>query len=284
MPINTSFVMAILNRTRLLEITLHGYRHYGPYQGVELVVADYGSTDNVQAVLEGAKGVFGRIRYLILDRAKSTVPIHPEFNNPSVPLNVAIKVAKAPFLVMSPPECYPLADNLRAAYSIMNAGKRKACVLGKTLKPGREASQLLGPGKWLPQQESELSGTMTPKDIAPFISSQKHMLAPFFMAFRKEDHERLNGFDEEYARGFAAEDTDYLRRMKLAGVEHVWDDRLVVLHQWHERPAHPRDDMPKPPPGTKEGKPNWNRSLDGVGANLSHDQGSQDMIVKEIVI
>ncbi len=284
MLINTSFVMAILNRSRLLEITLHGYRHYGPYQGVELVVADYGSTDNVRTVLEGAKDVFERIRYLILDRTKSTVPISPKFNNPAVPLNVAIKAAVAPLLIMSPPECYPLADNLRIAHTAMDAGQRKACILGKTIRPGEGTAQMLGPGKWLPRNEHDLPLKMSKKDATPFISSQKRMMAPFFMAFRKEDHERLNGFDEEYARGFAAEDTDYLLRMKRADVSHVWDDRLIVLHQWHERPAHPRDDLPKPPPGTKEGEPNWNRSLDGVRANLSHDQGSQDMIVKEITI
>ena len=285
MLIHTSFVMAVLNRAPLLEITLGGYRNHAPYPGVELVVADYGSTDHLKKVLDGAKGIFERIRYLILDRSKSTVPISPEFNNPSVTLNVAIRAAVAPLVVMSPPECYPLADNLRTARAVMGSESlRPTCVLGKALKASRNASQLLGPGKWFPQKETDLAAKMARQDAPVFVSSQKPMRAPFFMAFRKQDHERLNGFDEEYARGFAAEDTDYLNRMKLAGFGPVWDDRLVVLHQWHERPAHPDDALPKPPPGTKEGAPNWNRSLDGIRANLSHDQGSQDMIVDEITI
>lgn len=278
MTIHTSFVMAIFNRAELLNTTMHGYRRYAySHEGVELVVADYGSTDNVKLVLEEARGVFKRIRYLRLDRAKSAIPIHPEFNNPSVALNVGARVAEGGLLVFSPPECYPLADNLHAARSIMEGGRRKVSLLGRGLKSGRAMSERMGCGKWLPTSESDLSDRRGDKEVR--VSSSMKAFVSYFLAVRKQDHERLNGFDEEYARGLGAEDNDYMCRLRNAGAPHIWSDRCVVVHQWH-KPAnwsHPECRF-----GTEPGAPNWRR--DGVRANLNHTQGSRAMILSEITI
>ena len=273
--IHTSFVMAVLNRSRLLKNTLEGYHRHSPYPGVELVVADYGSTDDLLGVLNHAKGVFGRIRCLILDISKSVIPINPEFNNPAVALNVAISAAQASFIMTSPPECYPLADNIRKARAIMNNGARKAVLLGKAMGMPEEASELMENDGWMPENENQVYQRVHRRLMPVWASKEKDVLRPipFFMAFRKEDHERINGFDEEYVRGYGGEDRDYVLRLKSAGAEPVWDDCCVVLHQWHPR-------IPGGPHGTDPGRPNWKR--DGVKANLTHEPGSLKLVAKEV--
>ncbi len=275
--IHTSFVMAVCNRSKYLRNTLKGYMRHAPYDGVELVVVDYGSTDNLGEVLKEARGVFERIRYLNLDRSRSTIPINTIFNNPAAPLNVAVRAAKSPFLIMSPPECYPLADNIRVAYRLMGGGKRKVSLLGKALGMPESASELMEGGRWLPVGEDEVYKHIPRHTISVWASQKDHVLrgVPFFMAFRKEDHDKVNGIDEEYSRGAGGEDTDYLRRLRAAGAPHVWDDRCVVFHQWHPR-------FPRAPRGTDPGKTNWKRA--GFRANLNHEPGSLTMIVDDYVL
>ena len=275
MGIHTSFVMAVLNRSRLLKNTLEGYRRHSPYPGVELVISDYGSTDDLLGVLNDAKGIFERIRCLILDRSKSVIPINPKFNNPAVALNVAIRAARANFLIFSPPECYPLADNIRHVRIIMNNGARKAALLGKAMGMPEEASELMEKDGWMPENENQVFQMIQRRKLLVWSSKEKGVLRPipFFMAFRKEDHQRINGFDEEYVRGYGGEDRDYVLRLKLAGAEPMWDDRCGVLHQWHPI-------IPSGPHGTDPRRPNWRR--DGFRANLTHEPGSLKLVAKEV--
>lgn len=275
--IHTSFVMAVLNRRPFLENTLKGYCRYAPQEGAELVLADYGSTDGVEDLLGLAKKAFDRVRYLVLDRSKSTIPINPKHNNPAVALNTAIGAAEGGLLIMSPPECYPLADNVKMSQEILKGGQRKAAVFGKALGMPQTAANTMKGGVWLPKNEGETYAKIPEKQFAIWSSKEMGVLRaiPFFMAFRKEDHQTINGFDEEYVRGYGGEDRDYTTRLRLSGVEHLWDDRCVVLHQWHPRTVPGKH-------GTDPGRPNWKR--DGVRANLKHCPGSKDLIAKEVVL
>lgn len=288
MPIQTSFVMAVLNRAQLLERTLQGYRPYAPYHGVELVVADYGSTDNVKKVLECANGIFERIRYLVLDRSKSNIPINPKYNNPSVALNVAIRRAQGPMLIMSPPECYPLNENIRAAQEITGTGTLKACVFGRAMAMTHQSDEgVIGRDGWFPRSEYELHSRLNNR-VAYYSSARPEFAwskygpvlrpVPFFMAFRKTDHETVNGFDEEYARGYSGEDSDYTSRLKLSGVEHVWNDRCTVLHQWHPT-IELGGDAKLPPPGRTRATPSSTK--EGFRVNMDHEPGSLGMIAAE---
>ena len=47
--------MAVLNRKELLATTLEGYARYPRYEDTELVITDYGSTDNLEGLLERAR-------------------------------------------------------------------------------------------------------------------------------------------------------------------------------------------------------------------------------------
>jgi glycosyltransferase involved in cell wall biosynthesis len=278
MAIQISFVMAIHNRAKLLERTLEGYRFYAPHHGTELVVADYGSTDNVKEVLRRAQGVFEKIRYLALDRSKSHVPIHPKYNNPSVALNVAIRMAQGPLLIMSPPECYPLKDNIHAAQTITDTGTIQACVFGRALGMSRDDAGVLGRDGWFPRSEDELRERVNTR-VSVFASERPemawgkygpvHRAVPFFMAFRKIDHETVNGFDEEHARGYGGEDSDYTKRLRFSGAEHVWDDRCAVIHQWHP----PVEPGPRGAPST----------IDGFRTNGGHEPGPRAMVIDEVM-
>lgn len=184
MTIHTSFIMAVYNRAPLLNLTLHGYRrHAKSHGGVELVVVDYGSTDNLREVLENAADVFPQIRYLVIDRRRSTIPIDEAYNNPAVPWNVAARAAVAPLLVLSPPECYPLNDNMAIVAEVMGGG-RHACLFGKALMMPPYAATFISPEKWLPKTEKEIRERM-PTRILIQSSKADGVLgtAPFFMAW-----------------------------------------------------------------------------------------------------
>lgn len=56
----------------------------------------------------------------------------------------------------------------------------------------------------------------------------------FCSAISRSDLERLNGFDERYADGFAHDDAEILVRIDNAGIESVIVDEPFVIHQWHE--------------------------------------------------
>ena len=270
--------MAVLNRKELLATTLEGYARYPRYEDTELVITDYGSTDNLEGLLERASSIFGRVRYLVIDRSKSFIPINPAFNNPAVTLNVGVRAAVAPLIIMTPPECYPLTDTVRAAQEIMrlgNGGLRDACLIGKAMGQYEEDAGMVQKGKWLPRTETELREGIPSNRLTVYASENVRRPVPFFIALRKQDHERLNGFDEEYVRGYAAEDTDYTTRLLKITAENLWDNRCTVLHQWHPRIAPGGK-------GTAPGRPNYKR--DGVKANLSHEPGSPELIAKDVVL
>jgi hypothetical protein len=207
------------------------------------------------------------------------VPINPEYNNPSVALNVAIRMARGGLLIMSPPECYPLNDNIRAARAITEKGTLKVCVFGRALAMCVLDNGILGRDRWYPRSEYEMRERIN-KRISVFCSERVesawgtrgpvHRAVPYFMVFRKIDHEAVNGFDEDFVRGYSGEDSDYTKRLSMSGVGQVWDDRCSVIHQWH----------PTIGPGPIGKQTNYSQ---GFRVNLDHEQGPSDMVRDEVV-
>lgn len=290
---HTSVIIAIFNRQALLLRTLKGYSRYAPHQGTELIIADYGSTDGVEGLLPLARSVFPRVRYVKIDRAKSAIPINPKYNNPALALNVGAAVAEGSLLIMTPPECYPLADNIHLMQRITQLGKRDVCCFGDALvaaqpygaiedgilveKSPSHTKGAIGEKDWFPSSEVSLrKGLPGSRFIWRVSKTQNKRSVPFFVGFPKRYHIQINGIDEEYLRGFGAEDTDYIHRLKTAGAEYEWDDRCIVFHQWH--PTVPVSGAR----GIKEEEKAKKR--DGLKANLGHEPGSRRVIEKEVIL
>jgi GT2 family glycosyltransferase len=57
----------------------------------------------------------------------------------------------------------------------------------------------------------------------------------FLAMFRKEDIEKINGWDEEFMKGYAYEDNDFGERWIRAGIPFEIRDEIKALHQYHPR-------------------------------------------------
>lgn len=60
--------------------------------------------------------------------------------------------------------------------------------------------------------------------------------AMYFLAmFQKKDIKAINGWDEEFMKGYAYEDNDFGERWKRAGLPFVMADEIQATHQYHPR-------------------------------------------------
>lgn len=232
--IHTSFVVLSYNRTPLLRRTLLGYRRYAPYEGTEFVIVDDKSTDGLLELLPLAREIFERVHYVSMDKTKSVVPLNPRCTNPSLGLNVGIRHAIGKLIIMSPPECYPLKDNIHNAQQAMDFGSRRTYLFGRALKAEKILNDVLDTTDWLPDSEEAVRERVPTALTTPIVSEfDRRFHWPFFASFLKSDHAHVNGFDEEFLRGHAAEDDDFAYRMLRGGTSFEWSDQCSVVHQWH---------------------------------------------------
>jgi len=73
-----------------------------------------------------------------------------------------------------------------------------------------------------------------------FISWYQHsVLLPrglhFCSALSRDNYDKLGGFDEDFKKGIAREDVDFIERVKRSGVVVIEDDSLQVAHLNHQR-------------------------------------------------
>lgn len=60
--------------------------------------------------------------------------------------------------------------------------------------------------------------------------------AMYFLAmFQKQDIEKINGWDEEFLKGYAYEDNDFGDRWVRAGLSFEMHDEIQAVHQYHPR-------------------------------------------------
>jgi len=60
--------------------------------------------------------------------------------------------------------------------------------------------------------------------------------AMYFLAqFQKSDIKKINGWDEDFMKGYAYEDNDFGERWVRAGIPFKIVDEIRAVHQYHER-------------------------------------------------
>jgi len=57
----------------------------------------------------------------------------------------------------------------------------------------------------------------------------------FLAMFNKSDIEKINGWDNEFMKGYAYDDTDFGKRWVKAGLPFRVVDDIIAVHQYHER-------------------------------------------------
>ncbi len=130
--------------------------------------------------------------------------------NPSMALNIGVRNAKCGNIIITSPEVRPTTDVLAQFEEC--AGKNIICEVSDESEDGQKLTILVTKGY---------------RDETP---------AMYFLAlFNKFDIEKINGWDEEFMKGYAYEDNDFGERWKRAGIPFEIRTDIRGVHQFHPR-------------------------------------------------
>ncbi len=129
--------------------------------------------------------------------------------NPSMALNIGVREAKYDHIVITSPEVKPSTDVLQQFEDSL--GKNIICEVA--------------------DQSAEGNLTIL---VSEFYRSETP--AMYFLAlFNKSDIEKINGWDEDFMKGYAYEDDDFGARWKRAGLAFEVREDIKAVHQFHPR-------------------------------------------------
>lgn len=135
---------------------------------------------------------------------------HKRGFNPSKALNLGVRQAKYDRIIITSPEVMPTTPVLDQLEPLI--GKNVICRVLDAGEDGRPVMSLVHKGF---------------RDKSP---------AMYFLAmFNKADIEAINGWDEEFMKGYAYEDNDFGDRWLRAGLPFEVNEDIRGLHQYHPR-------------------------------------------------
>lgn len=130
--------------------------------------------------------------------------------NVSKALNIGVKNAKYDQVIITSPEVIPTTDVLAQLEELL--GKNIICQVFDEDESGDRSFSLVN---------------RSYRNINP---------AYYFLAmFNKKDVESINGWDEEFLKGYAYEDDDFGARWNRAGLPFEIHEEIQAVHQYHLR-------------------------------------------------
>lgn len=130
--------------------------------------------------------------------------------NPAKALNIGTRNAKYDQVIITSPEVKPVTDVLHQLEGFI--GQNVICQVHDE------------------NEEKKVVASLVHKDF------RSDTPAMYFLAmFNKKDLEVINGWDEEFMRGYAYEDNDFGERWKRAGLPFIVVDEIQGIHQYHQR-------------------------------------------------
>jgi hypothetical protein len=151
------------------------------------------------------------LRDNLLDRDVRLIAYHTgEGFNPAKALNLGVRAAKYDNIIITSPEVKPITNVLEQFATF--------------------------PGKNILAQvfDEDESGAQDVTLVCKIFRADTP--AMYFLAmFQKSDIEKINGWDEEFMKGYAYEDNDFGDRWVRAGLEFEVVDEIKALHQYHPR-------------------------------------------------
>lgn len=138
--------------------------------------------------------------------------IHKVGFNCSKALNIGVRNAKYPYIIITSPEVKPITPVLAQFKGIL--GTNVICEV------------------WDEDQYNNIN--RKPLIYSGYKKSKTPQM--YFLAmFNKEDIKKINGWDEEFMKGYAFEDCDFGARWVRAKIPFVVRDDIQGLHQYHPR-------------------------------------------------
>lgn len=135
---------------------------------------------------------------------------HDKGFNPSKALNLGVANAIYKQIIISSPEVMPLTDVLRQLEGFV--GRNVVCQVF----------------------DSKEDGTMGISLVNKIFRADNPGM--YFLAmFNKSDILKINGWDEDFMKGYAYEDNDFGERWTRAGIPFEVNDEIKGFHQYHPR-------------------------------------------------
>lgn len=129
--------------------------------------------------------------------------------NPSMALNLGVRKAKYDNLIITSPEVKPTTNVLE------------------------QLSELLDKNVVCQVQDQDENGNLT---VLVSKTYRGDTPAMYFLAmFKRADIEAINGWDEEFMKGYAYEDNDFGDRWVRAGLPFEVHEEIQAVHQYHPR-------------------------------------------------
>jgi len=217
-----SIAIAYYNRKAHFLNTLRSMKK-SKYKDFEVIVVDDGS-DDVHRIKDLEKE-FGFLRVIRIEKHEK------RHTNPCVPFNIAIGETKGDIIIIQNPETLHYNDVLD--YTANHIDKNKYLAFTTTNK---DIMNVLNGFNW---NEKEITDVIK-IHFNDTMNNQWYchrLFRPeaynFCTAITREDLKELNGFDERYAFGIERDDVEFLTRIKRKGMNIVFVDDVIVIHQKH---------------------------------------------------
>lgn len=134
---------------------------------------------------------------------------HERGFNPSLALNLGLEEARYENVIVTSPEVKPTTNVLEQLGELQ--GKNVVC---QTF-------------------DQDIDGNL---NVLVCQGYRDKTPAMYFLAmFQKKDLEKINGWDEDFMRGYAYEDNDFGDRWVRAGLPFEVRDEIQAVHQYHPR-------------------------------------------------
>lgn len=131
------------------------------------------------------------------------------FSNPSIPINIGLKVATSDIVILQNAECKHDSNVVEQFKSV----QKNTAVFAKVVSAKKDGS------------------------FDRYYTAPNDSERPYFFcgAMHREHFMDLGGMDENFV-GPGFDDDDFAIRMKKAGIRFIFADDILVTHQWHDRP------------------------------------------------
>jgi len=231
-----SIVSAYYDRKDLLLHTLTSMA-YSEFKDFEYVIVDDGSAENHR--VEDLVGSYPFIRVIRIE------PSQKWHCNPCIPFNIGLKAAVGNIIIIQNPECIHIGDVISRARR--SAELNKYLVFSCYSLSRNNTSKLREINFSAPIENIKLQLLNT---IGPFLPRScdthdrydswfahpihRRCLFNFLTVIMREDLYDLGGFDEDFAKGFAYDDTNFASRIEKRKMVVDIIEEPFCLHQYHD--------------------------------------------------
>jgi len=226
-----SIVMAYFNRISQLRYTLQTIAR-SRVRDFEIVIADDFSA--VDQSLDHLPQEFPSLNFKLIDMRK-TYRIK-DWCNPCVPYNEAFRASSGDKIIIQNPECCHMGDVLWHVDQNLTQGTYLSF---HTYACTKQDVRVLHSTGVCPMFSHSKKARWYNHETARPVAFH------FCNAITRKDLQRINGFDERYAKGYNWDDVEFLHRIKkICQVEFVADP--WVVHQYHAKSyGHPDNPAPE---------------------------------------